>query len=54
MHDYLLKKWLSALAGNQTQVNCLGSSYAPHYTTNACEGWAFESKHGQSNKTFIL
>ena len=27
---------LSALAGNRTRVNCLGSSYAHHYTTNAC------------------
>ena len=24
-----------ALAGNRTRVNCLGSSYANHYTTNA-------------------
>ena len=26
----------AALAGNRTRVNCLGSSYAIHYTTNAC------------------
>ena len=27
----------AALAGNRTRVNCLGSSYAIHYTTNACQ-----------------
>ena len=26
---------VNALAGNRTRVNCLGSSYAHHYTTNA-------------------
>ena len=28
-------KIVDALAGNWTRVNCMGSSYAGHYTTNA-------------------
>ena len=33
-----IKKWLIALAGNRTRVNCLEGSYANHYTTNALNG----------------
>ena len=34
-NEYAEMKNTIAMAGNRTRVNCLGSSYAYHYTTNA-------------------
>ena len=36
-YDQMVTWNFAALAENRTRVNCLGSSYAIHYSTNACK-----------------